>query len=292
MRIYLYLLLKAVTITWLLSGCNGTEKNSANNLIETKINGVKKIHLRDRVYYIATPSENYDAQKSYKLLLAFHGSGQGAKGMQSMVSIESASDKYIVVYPQSKVEEWNEGCNCNKPHRLGIDDLSFVEDVVADIKTKYNIIANELYAVGFSQGGLFTQNLMCNSKLKFNAIVSVASPMSEPLSELCDIKNSTNYMMVHGTDDQTLPFKGFVHSNFGLISSESAISLIAKENLIDTELIIEKNGGISKYIYKTNKHINQLVAIEGGQHSWGFSSFNTTNEVMNFFDSVSNYYNL
>ncbi|WP_350585641.1 hypothetical protein [Pseudoalteromonas sp. RB2-MNA-CIBAN-0110] len=83
-----------------------------------------------------------------------------------MAAFESASENYIVVYPQSKVEEWNEGCDCNKPHRLGINDLVFVENVVDDVKAKYNIIDGELFAVGFSQGGLFTQNLMCNSSLK------------------------------------------------------------------------------------------------------------------------------
>lgn len=287
MRIYLYLLFKLVAVTWLLSGCNDTNNKSITPLHDTKKNNPTEVIVNDRNYYIATPSENFDSQKSYKLLLAFHGSMQGAKNMQSMASIESASNNYIVVYPQSKVEEWNEGCDCNKPHRLGIDDLTFVENVVADVKTKYNIIKDELYAVGFSQGGLFTQNLMCNSKLKFTAIASVASPMSEPLSQQCQIKNNTNYLMVHGTEDNTLPYQGLIHSNFALISSEAAINLIAKENNIDTAIELEKEGTISKYIFKNDTHLNQLVAIEGGNHSWTFNNFNTTDEVVSFFDSVS-----
>lgn len=283
MRIYIFLTL--VTSGWLLSGCNSTDKNS---LTDFESNDKAKVTLNNRSYYISEPTENFDPKKSYKLLLAFHGSGQSAKGMRSMVQFESASENYLVVYPQSKVEEWNEGCNCNKPHRLGIDDLSFVEDVVADVKTKYNIIDDELYAVGFSQGGLFAQNLMCNSQLKFAGIASVASPMSTYLSQQCQINNNTNYLMVHGTKDNTLPYKGLVHSNFGLISSESAIALIAKQNNIDADVVLENNESIDKFIFQNNSHLNQLIAIKGGGHSWTFNQFNTTNEVVSFFDSVSN----
>lgn len=287
MRLYLYILLKTVVIMWLLLGCNSNEKNSTASITTSPLNDKTKITLSDRSYYIATPNKNFDPQKSYKLLLAFHGSMQGAKSMRSLTKFEFASDNYIVVYPQSKVEEWNEGCHCNKPYRLGIDDLRFVEDVVADVKKKFNIIDDELYAVGFSQGGLFTQNLMCNSKLNFNSIASVASPMSDNLSLQCQIEHSTNYLMVHGKKDTTLPFEGLIHTNFGLISSESAIRLIAKENNIDSDVEFKKSNDISTYTFKNQSHINQLVAIEDGGHSWAFTHFDTTKQVINFFDSVS-----
>ncbi|AZQ83720.1 alpha/beta hydrolase [Colwellia sp. Arc7-635] len=279
---YTYFLLNLVIAIGLLSGCNSTDKDSASINEEAALGRVA-----ERSYLVATPSKNFDENKSYKLLIAFHGSGQIAKDFRDMVSIESSSDNYIVVYPQSKVEEWNEGCNCNKPHRLGIDDLGFIEDVIADVRSSYNIIDNELYAVGFSQGGLFAQNVMCNSKLQFKAIASVASPMSVRLSEACNIKNNTNYMMVHGKADQALPYRGLNDKNFGLISSESAIELIAKKNDIYADVELETVGNISKYIYKNDSHINQLIGIAGGGHRWTFDSFDTTNEILSFFDSNS-----
>lgn len=287
MRTYLYYLLKIVAVALLLSGCNSRDNNTGSITADPQKGSLTKISLNGRSYYIAQPTKNFEAKKAYKLLLAFHGSSQRAKNMQRMSAIESASDNYIVVYPQSKGEEWNEGCDCNKAQRLGIDDLAFVGDVVADVKTKYNIIDDELYAVGFSQGGLFTQNLMCNSTLKFNAIASVASPMSVQLSQSCHIENNTNYMMIHGKNDSTLPYNGLTHSNFGLISSEYAIDLIANENDIGSAVEIDKTTIMTKYVYRNDTHINQLVAIEKGGHSWAFNGFNTTDEIVSFFDSVS-----
>ncbi len=288
MRLYLYIFIKLTAVILLLSGCNNTDVSTAPNPSSVHANDVTKMVLNNRVYYVAKPTNGYNSEKAYKLILAFHGSRQLAEDMPSMTLLESVSSNYIVVYPQSKVEEWNEGCECNKPYRLGIDDLQFVEDVVNDVKSKHNIIENELYAVGFSQGGLFAQNLMCNSELEFNGIASVASPMSVPLSQTCEITNNTNYLMIHGKNDITLPYKGFVHSNFGLVASETAIDLIAKKNNIDTDVEIEESEFFSKFTYKNEHHLNQLVAIEAGPHSWSFKQFNTSNEVVAFFDLVSN----
>ncbi len=279
------LLVMLFMMIWLFFGCKHSEFNSLE--LPVKTIDIAHVSLKERSYYIATPSEAFHSQKSYKLLLAFHGSGQSAMSMQSQSELESASKNYIVVYPQSKVEEWNEGCDCNKPHRLNIDDLGFVEDVVADVKRKYNIIENELYAVGFSQGGLFTQNLMCNSKLRFNGIASVAAPMSVFLAQQCTIEHNTNYLMVHGTSDKVLPFYGLEHPNFGLISSQSALDLIARENNIKSQVKLAETETISTYSFQNDHHINQLIAVKDGKHKWSFDHLDTTGTVLSFFDSVS-----
>ncbi len=291
MRKYIYLFLKLFAITLFLVGCNGTDNSPKKNLnLENSnkaSNSLSKVELNDRIYYLAKPSTGFDVNKAYKLLLVFHGSRQDATYMRDISNFENTSKDYIVVYPQSQVEEWNEGCDCNKPHRLGINDLGFVEALVADVKSKYNIIENELYGAGFSQGGLFVQNLMCNSSLKFTALASVASPMSKQLSQQCRIENNTNYLMVHGKNDSVLPFMGLEHSNFGLISSEQAINIIAKENDIETEVKVDIGEDMSTLIFENDSNINKLVALERGQHSWHFTNFNSTNEILHFFDSVS-----
>lgn len=285
---YLFTPLLLVTL-WLVAGCNGSVETASNsiNAIDTSVNNVELVELGERQYLIAKPINDFSHDKAYKLLLVFHGSGGSAESMRSLVKFEESANDYIVVYPQSKVEEWNEGCDCNKPHRLGVDDLGFVEALLRDIKGKYNIIDTELYAVGYSQGGLFTQNLMCNSSVKFKAIASIASPMSKPLSVQCQIQHPTNYLLVHGTKDLVLPYQGQPTGNFALISSERAIELIAEQNGIDRPVKLVTDGKVTKHTYSNDKFINQLASIEGGGHSWTFSEYETSAEVLRFFNSVS-----
>jgi polyhydroxybutyrate depolymerase len=139
----------------LLSACNQSlpgQTVAAQN-VSTKHNS-KNVILNERSYVLALP-HNYQADKNYKLLLVFHGSGGSGKNMQSTAGFERLSDDYIVVYPNSKVEEWNDGCLCNKTHRLGIDDLDFVDKLIVDVTSRHSVDIGQIYAAGFSQDGLF-----------------------------------------------------------------------------------------------------------------------------------------
>ena len=270
----------------LLSACNQSlfvQAVAAQNY--DKKHNSQNLILNDRSYVLALP-QNYQANKNYKLLLAFHGSGGSGKNMQNIAGFERLSDDYIVVYPDSKIEEWNDGCNCNKTHRLGIDDLDFVDKLIVDVTSRHSIDIGQIYAVGFSQGGLFVQNLLCNRSEVFNGIASVASPMSVQLSASCKIENPTSYMMVHGKKDNVLPFMGMKHQRFGLISAPKAISLLAKQNgSLAKPLVKNSEKGVELSAYWNGSEKMHLYAIKRGTHRWTFDGFDTSSKVLDFFAS-------
>lgn len=246
------------------------------------------ITLDDSSYLLKLPA-NYQPEQQYKLLLVFHGSGGRASGIQGMTQFENASDDYIVAYPNSREIEWNEGCDCNIAHRKKADDLGFVDKVIADVKSKYQLIDGEIYAAGFSQGGLFTQNLACNRSEVFKAVAVVAGSMSYQLADSCAPTKPVSVLMVHGEADAVLPYYGSNHSNFGLITSPAAIELHAnlhnglpyplKKALENTDAgLISYTNGVQKF---------QLVHVENGGHSWSFAKFDTTNKILAFFANLA-----
>lgn len=242
------------------------------------------IVINNRSYLLKLPT-NYQAQSSYKLLLVFHGSGGSASGMHSMALFEQYSDEFIVAYPNAKEVEWNEGCGCNIAHRKGVDDLVFVDQVIADIQQKHHISTGEIYAAGFSQGGLFSQNLACNRSEVFKAVAIVAAPMSQQLAASCAPQAKLSVMMVHGIHDNVLPFMGLNDANFGLISSLDAIKLHAnKQGSLPYPLIKpapELSAGLVNYSNGQQKF--QLHSISNGGHSWRFAQFNTSAKIIEFF---------
>ena len=40
--------------------------------------------------------------------------------------------------------DWNEGCDCHIAHRLGADDLGFVEQVIQQVSQQHKIAAGEV----------------------------------------------------------------------------------------------------------------------------------------------------
>jgi poly(3-hydroxybutyrate) depolymerase/pimeloyl-ACP methyl ester carboxylesterase len=271
-----------------LMACNSNTDSAVSALEKQSSFEQYKKEINDRKYYLIKP-DNYNADKAYKLLLAFHGSGGVSEQMSNTVRFEKYSEDYLIAYPQSKVEEWNEGCHCNKPARLGINDLEFVDQIIEQIQSEYHILKDEIYSTGYSQGALFSQNLLCNRSHKFKAIASVAAPMSVQLSETCNISDPTDYLAVHGKKDNVLPYQGRIHNNWGLISSPSAISLIANLNQIYTEPTNTTiKEGLIETQYKNDTNTTQLLTAVNGGHTWSLNNLDTSQYILNFFDQATN----
>ncbi len=271
----------------MLTACGGGSKSTTGTVVTPGGGTTNNVILGSRSYILALPA-GFEADKAYKLLLAFHGSGGSSAGMQQLAGFEQLSGDYILAYPQSEQVEWNEGCGCNIAHRLGADDLGFVDQVIADIAKKYRLQPGEVYAAGFSQGGLFTQNLACNRSEVFKAVAVVAAPMSKQLAEDCYPSQPVSVMMVIAKDDGVLPYYGMFHPNFALISAEAAIRLFSLRNRSLPEPIKRSlSNQVELTAYTNGVEKAELYAINKGGHQWQFSGFNTSAEVLRFFAELN-----
>lgn len=273
-----------------LAGCGGHPRSDAS------AGRSQLVQLGERSYILALPA-NYSHGKPhdqhYKLLLVFHGSGGSAANMQRLSSFENAASDYIVAYLQSKQIEWNDGCNCNIAHRLGADDLGFVQQVIQQVSQNYRVAAGEVYAAGFSQGGLFAQNVACNLTGQVKAVAVVAAPMSVQLAQKCQPVQPISIMMVAGKQDKVLPYNGMVHPNFGLISAPEAIELFAGHNQSLPKPITKTlhNGLVELQAYTNGKQKAELYSVNNGGHQWQFSGsggrFDSTQEIIRFFNELN-----
>jgi poly(3-hydroxybutyrate) depolymerase len=273
---------------WCFFACSNPEetKGSPDNFLFAK--------LGDRSYVVEFPND-YSETKSYRLLLAFHGSNGNGFSMKTLAQFKEYSKDYIFVYPVAATENWEEGCKCNKPYRLGIDDVGFVSSLIDTLQSTYTVSTNEVYAVGFSQGGLFTYNIACKLSEKIKAVAVVAAPMSVPLANDCTDGHNMNIMMIHGKSDNVLQYNGYTDPNpndgdFSLLSSPATFAHWAKANNYTDDISITNQSSSSSYSIESYSGVGkgtvQLVSIGSGTHSWQFSDFNTSLEIIRFFKSL------
>lgn len=279
--------MKIVIFIVLLScfACSNSQETSySNDTFAGKLNG--------RNYIVELP-KNYSSSKSYKLLLAFHGAGGNGLEMKNTASFTNYSENYIFVYPDAATENWEEGCKCNKPHRLGIDDIGFISTLIDTLHSFYKIETGKVYAAGFSQGGLFTHNVACKLDSKIKAAAVVASPMSVPLAQDCKDQHKMNILMIHGKSDAVLQYNGFTDTkpsdgDFSLHSSPETLNHWARKNGYTGNAIRSFHPSSRNYVldsYKENgKATVQLFSINFGGHSWRPNSFNSSQEIIKFFD--------
>jgi poly(3-hydroxybutyrate) depolymerase len=174
-------------------GCGKTSfPPSARNMID--------IMGTQREYIVKLPA-NYDANKPYKLVFAWHYLGGNAQGIATgfgggYYGLESLSaGSTIFVAPEGIDAAWP---------NTGGRDINFAKAMVAWMRSNYCIDNKRIFSVGFSYGAIMSNTVGCQMGDVFRAIAPMSG--SGPLGTGC--KGPVAAWMAHGTADTTVAFSG------------------------------------------------------------------------------------
>jgi polyhydroxybutyrate depolymerase len=147
------------------------------------------------------------ARSRRPLLLAFHGAGGTGAGMQSLSELNRAAGAlgWVVIYPDAALVNWAEGCGCGIADRLAVNDTGLVTSLITRAVERYDVDPSRVYAVGYSQGGLFAGRLACQMSDRIRAVAMVAAAMSAPLAKSCRPGRPMPVLFVQGAEDATYP---------------------------------------------------------------------------------------
>lgn len=160
-----------------------------------------------RVY---TP-EKFDGSGKLPLVINFHGFGSMGSQQAMFTGYESLAEKegFIVVHPtavpsSTDVQRRNswETLATDDPKK---DDFAFANVLLDLLIDDFCVDATKVYATGMSGGGIFTSQLVCVMSDRIAAAVSVAAIY---FPDSCEPAKPVPFMVIHGTDDPTVPFDG------------------------------------------------------------------------------------
>lgn len=118
-----------------------------------------------RTYHLAIPTD-YDANKSYPLVLSFHGNPGSGEGMAKGLPFDAVSGRAAVIaYPQASTNDWD----LYTPTDTNAD-MNFIAALPDEIKTKANIDKARVLGYGYSGGGFFLTQFTCRFGGIFKAI--------------------------------------------------------------------------------------------------------------------------
>ena len=234
----------------------------------------------DREYVLYVPN-SYDNSSSRPLMINFHGFGGGAGDFMDEADMRSLAEQenFIIVYPQgscmNNFSHWNP-CPLSADNKSAADDLGFVEDMIVEISSNYNIDMERIYAAGYSNGGMMAYGL---ANHKSNLIAAVASVSGSMLDCIGVVNHPMPVINLHGTLDDVIPYDG--NSEYASVNS-TVNHWLNFNNISSTPGVSsEVNGAITieKYLYGQG---DNGVSVEvykyiGGNHVW----FNTTFEGKN-----------
>ncbi len=229
---------------------------------------------RERDYLVYTPA-NYDDMQSYTLLLALHPATTTGRDMAGMTGFDSLADadNVIIAYPSAISGRWNSA------NTSDIDDIGFLTALLDKLLEDYAIDENNIFVLGYSNGGLMTLKLRCVLSERIKGIISYAAPLTFAISGDCPSGESVSSLVIHGTSDEVFPFSGQATVRNGQISgtfsADQTIGFLAGLNgcqtRTDGEDISVDNARTRIFItrYNCNDTINELMTIAGlGHYGW------------------------
>jgi polyhydroxybutyrate depolymerase len=275
-----------------ISSCKNDEgKGDDYNLDECYSNTNAQTIVHDgmnREYILYVPN-SYDGTSSIPLLLNFHGFGGSASQFMQEADMRSLAeaDTFILVYPQGSCldgsSHWNP-CPTGGDNKSTADDVGFVEAMISEISSQYNLDMERIYAAGYSNGGMMAYGL---ANYKSDLIAAVASVSGTMLNCTGPTSHPMPVVHLHGTSDGVVSYNGSNDWN----SVQSTLDYwINFNNTVSTPIVnIDTTGGmtIEHYVYDQG---DNSVSVEhykyiGGDHVWfnePYQGQNASNLVWSF----------
>ena len=269
----------------ILSSCKKDDVKNNSEECYSNTNAQTLVHDNINREYVLYIPNSYDGTSAVPLLVNFHGFGGSASEFMSYADMRSIAetDTFILAYPQGSCldgsSHWN-ACPTGGDNKSDADDFGFVESMINEISSQYNIDMERIYAAGYSNGGMMAYGL---ANYKSDLIAAVASVSGVMLDCTGPTSHPMPVVHLHGTSDGVLPYNG----GDGWTSAQSTLEhWINFNNTVLTPTVISDNN-IEHYVYDQG---DSLVSVEhykyiGGDHVWFNSTFqgqNTSGLVWNF----------
>lgn len=144
------------------------------------------------------------------MIFDFHGRGGDSDNQHdnSQYYNYAASSKYVVIYPQGV--QGSNGAAWQGPSYAdqSVNDISFVSDLLDQVKADYCINTDKIYASGKSNGAGFVDTLACSDTGdQFAAFAMAAAALYTDTSKASCTKKRA-ILESHGDSDNTIPYAG------------------------------------------------------------------------------------
>jgi polyhydroxybutyrate depolymerase len=275
-----------------MSSCK-TDNNISSQSCFANSNAQTLVHdgiTRDYLLYVP---DSYDGTIQVPLMINFHGFGGNASDYMNYADMRTTatSESFILVYPKGSCldgfSHWNP-CPIGADNKSTTDDVGFVEAMITEISSQYNVDMERIYATGYSNGGMMAYGL---ANYKSDLIAAVASVSGAML----DCTGTTSHPMpvlhLHGTSDSVIPYDG----NDLYSAAQSTLDYWINFNNTNTSPTI--NSDTNSVITIEHAVYNQGdndVAVEhykyiGGGHDWFSASYQGKNTSELIWGFVSQY---
>lgn len=239
------------------------------------------------------------------MILALHGGGGNPDqfARSSGLSRPANAAGYAVIYPagsgRTRLLTWNALYCCGFAQRQGLDDISFLDAVIADAARRFGLDSGKVYLTGMSNGSMLAETYAGRRAGKVKAVAGVSGTMDLSRTKAAKVP----LLHIHGTADTHVPYaggqgqEGLTNTDFTPVAREIAAFVAAFGGLSQQSRVIDPRADGMRVIetdYVDSRGVQvRLLAVEGGGHAWpggsragrqgGTSDITANAEILRFF---------
>ncbi len=225
----------------------------------------------NRSYRLFIPSSYVEGSTSMPLVFNFHGLTSQAVEQEFYTNMKpiAEAEGFILCHPEGIDNSWNVGFGGSS-----VDDVGFVNAMIDEFHTTYDINLRRVYSTGMSNGGYMSYLLACDLTDRIAAIASVTGSMVPLSASNCNPTRPIPVMQIHGTADPTVPYLG---SNFAL-AQESLVDWWVQHNACDAAPGVidipdtNTDDGCTAELFEysgcNEGTAVQFYKVTGGGHTW------------------------
>lgn len=251
------------------TGC-GRSASAGSSDLRLEIGG----HQRFVIVHI--PS-HYVSTKPVALVLNLHGSQSDATQQEIFSGMDLTADKdgFLVAYPQALIPagggfDWNIPgvplVGGSYPPKNAANDITFLVDLVNDLRSRYCIDSRRVFATGVSGGGRMSSQLACDEPGVFAAVAPVAGLR---FPSPCPARRAVPVIAFHGTADPIDPYNGHGEAYWTYSVPTAAHRWAVHNHCASTPRTVSGSGyKLTEYSGCADGASVRLYSLIGEGHEW------------------------
>jgi polyhydroxybutyrate depolymerase len=246
--------------------------------------------LVQREYLTVAPLDVQPGER-LPIVMVLHGLGVDRNAMLNAADWRGAveRDRFLAVFPQGIANSWNMGPCCPPANLLAVDDMAFLDGVLAEVSARPDADPSRRYLTGFSNGAVMVYAVACARSDVYLAV----APMAGSNLTGCRPTRPLSLLHQHSDPDPVVPFDGnptiaqlLSSADFPDVTS-SVAAWAAADGCSSTPQVEELDGGIERSVWQpcSDDTRVELVRLPGRGHNWPRTEdYDGLTEMLEFFD--------
>jgi polyhydroxybutyrate depolymerase len=182
-----------------------------------------------RPYHFYVPP-GYNQDVPAPLVILLHGYSANGDEQELYFQLKPVADAqtFLYAYPDGTVDFlgnhfWNADDACCDIGHTGVDDVAYINAIIDDVQSKYNVDPKRIFLTGHSNGGFLSHRMACDAP-RVAAIASLAGAVWKDATK-CNPSGKIAVLEIHGDADTVILYNG--GANAGLAMYPSAPDTVA-----------------------------------------------------------------